>query len=88
MTDMWGETPLIPFAIGIDGTLLGVSPDGPDLVHMMFPDTPGGVYLPSVEALMQKTVTGLRGEDPEYRPKMTEDYLIWVNRKFEAGDSV
>jgi hypothetical protein len=88
MADMWGEEPLVPFAVGTDGTLLGVPPTGSDAVHIMFLDTPGDVYLPSIESLMRKTVAGLRGEDSEFRPNLTDEYLIWIDREFEAGYSV
>lgn len=88
LTDLFNLAPLIPFAIGIDGSLLGVSPDGSLPVHIVHTDGPGGEHLPNIETLMQRTVAGLRGEDPEFRPELTQDHLIWFNRNYEAGDSV
>ncbi|MEV8378447.1 hypothetical protein AB0P21_37255 [Kribbella sp. NPDC056861] len=84
LTDLYNTAPLIPFAIGIDGSLLSVSPDGSAPVQIVYTDGPGGVHLPSIESLVQRTVAGLRDEDPEYRLEITPDNLLWVHREYEA----
>ncbi|MFI5728721.1 hypothetical protein ACIA49_01295 [Kribbella sp. NPDC051587] len=87
LTDLYGQTALIPFAVGVDGSLLAVASEATQAVDIIYTDGPGGECFPSLETLMRRTVTGLQGQDSEYRPELSNNHLIWFNRKYEAGDS-
>jgi hypothetical protein len=87
MTDVWGMAPLIPFAVDSTGCRLGMPTDGSEAVHIMFLDTPPGLYFPTLEALMSATAEGLRDDtEATYRVELTDRYLRWVNREIEAAD--
>lgn len=86
LTDMWGLQPFIPFAVDYTGCRLGIPVDGPEVVHIMFLDTPPGPYASDIEALMTDTVQGLRGHSDKYRANLTDSYLTWTNLDAEADD--
>ena len=86
LTDMWGLQPLVPFAVNYSGCRLGLPTVETDAVHIMYLDTPPGPHVSSLEALMRDTAAGLRGNNEEWRPHITDQFLTWINREAEADD--
>lgn len=89
MTDLWQREALIPFAVDLSGSHLGLYPgDGSTELQLMFDDTPDIPYeaFHDLDSLVSSTLDGLQDNNPLYRPELTSQDLTWIDLEEEADD--
>lgn len=88
MAEAWKRPPLIPFAIDLSGSYLAVKPGGSGDLSIILNDAGDAPYerYPDIATLVTRTVEGLRGQSPDYRAELAEQYLSWTNLEEEADD--
>jgi hypothetical protein len=88
LAEIWGQQPVIPFAVDPSGSYLAVHPGGDGELNLVLDDAPSMPYTdrPRIETLLAGTVEGLRGNTADWRAELTEQYLSWINLEEEADD--
>ncbi|MDX3003479.1 hypothetical protein PWY87_17460 [Kribbella solani] len=88
MAESWERPPLIPFAIDLSGSYLAVRPGGSGDLSIILDDAGDAPYerYPDIATLVARTVDGLRGNSPDSRAELAEQYLSWTNLEEEADD--